>query len=74
MKKSNGIREKIIKILKEHPEGLTTVDIVKYIGMSRHSLAKYIYQLLGEGKISQREIGTAKLCYLKGKKHERKQF
>ena len=72
MKKSNGIREKIIKILKKHPEGLTTNEISEIIGMSRHSLAKYIYQLLGEGKIFQREIGTAKLCYLKGKKHGRK--
>ena len=70
--KKNNVRERITEVLEEHPEGLTTIDISKYIGMSRHSLAKYIYQLLGEGKIFQREIGTAKLCYLKGRKHERK--
>ena len=70
--KKNGIREKIIKILKKHPEGLTTVDIAKEIGMTRHSVTKYIYQLLGEGLIFQREIGTAKLCYLKGRKYARK--
>ncbi|NIM46955.1 MAG: hypothetical protein GTN40_02230 [Candidatus Aenigmarchaeota archaeon] len=61
----NNVREIIIEILREHPEGLTTVDIAKYIGMTRHSVSKYIYQLLGEKKIYQREVGTAKLCYLK---------
>ncbi len=67
----NNVKESVIEVLKEHPEGLTTVDISKYIGMTRHSVTKYIYQLLGEGTISQREVGTAKLCYLKGK-HARK--
>jgi biotin operon repressor len=64
-KGKNDVKKRVIEILKEHPEGLTTVDISKYIGMSRHSVTKYIYQLLGEGSIYQREIGTAKLCYLK---------
>jgi len=59
------VRKRIIENLKDHPEGLTTVDISKYIGMSRHSITKYVYQLLGEGSIYQRKIGTAKLCYLK---------
>jgi predicted transcriptional regulator len=70
--KKKGIREKVIKILEKHPEGLTTVEISKEIGMSRHTIAKYVYQLLGEGLIFQREVGTAKICYLKGKKHGRK--
>lgn len=67
-KGKNDVKKRVIEILKEHPEGLTTVDISKYIGMSRHSITKYIYQLLGEGSIYQREIGTAKLCYLKMRK------
>jgi len=70
--KKNGIREKVIKILEKHPEGFTTVDVAEEIGMTRHSVTKYIYQLLGEGLIFQREVGTAKLCYLKGRKHARK--
>ena len=69
MKKKNGTKERVIKILKKHPEGLTTIEISKIIGMTRHSVTKYIYQLLGEDSIFQREIGTAKLCYLKGRKH-----
>ena len=72
MKKSNNIREKIIKILRKHPEGLTIVEITKEINMSRNAVTKYVYQLLGEGSIFQREVGTAKLCYLKGKKYGKK--
>ena len=68
MRRKNNVKERIIKILKKHPEGLTTVDIAEKIGMSRHAVTKYIYQLLGEKKIFQREIGTAKLCFLKVKK------
>ncbi|NIO44413.1 MAG: HTH domain-containing protein [Candidatus Aenigmarchaeota archaeon] len=73
MKKKNNVKQKIIRILKKHPEGLTTVEIAEKIKMSRHAVTKYIYQLLGEGLIFQREVGTAKLCYLKGRrKHGRK--
>jgi len=60
------VNSKIVEILKEHPEGLTTVDIAKHIGMTRQSVTKYIYQLLGEGAVYQRKVGTAKICYLKG--------
>lgn len=70
--KNNNIKGKIIKVLKKHPEGLTIIEIADKIGMSRHTITKYVYQLIGEGLIFYREIGTAKLCYLKGKKHGRK--
>jgi len=66
--KKNGVRDKVLSILKKHPEGLTTVDLSSLIGIGRQSLAKYVYQLVGEGAIMQREIGTAKLCYLKARK------
>ena len=61
----NEIAEKIVKLLHEHPEGLTTVDIAKFLGSHRHTITKYIYLLIGEGKIYQREVGPAKICYLK---------
>ena len=63
------VRDRILSILKKHPEGLTTVDISNLIGIGRQSLAKYVYLLVGEGKIEQRTIGMAKLCYIKGRKH-----
>ena len=66
--KMKEIRDKVIKILKSHPEGLTTVEIAEKIEMTRQSIAKYVYQLLDEDMIFQREVGTAKICYLKGRK------
>jgi predicted transcriptional regulator len=64
---SRDIRNEIIEILKKHPEGLTLVEIEKILGVSKHTVARYIYQLVGEGLIYQREVGTAKLCYLRDK-------
>jgi len=62
------VKIKIISILKKYPEGLTTVDISNNLKISRNTASKYIYQLLREGTIYQREVGNAKLCYLKVKK------
>ena len=64
---TRNIRNEIIEILKKHPEGLTLVEIEKILGVSKHTVARYIYQLVGEGLIYQREVGTAKLCYLRDK-------
>jgi len=66
------IRSEIIEILKKHPEGLTIVEIEKTLGVSKHTATRYIYQLFGEGLIHQRKIGSAKLCYLKDEKNDRK--
>jgi DNA-binding IclR family transcriptional regulator len=64
---TRNIRNEIIEILRKHPEGLTLVEIEKILGVSKHTAARYIYQLVGEGLIYQREVGTAKLCYLRDK-------
>jgi DNA-binding IclR family transcriptional regulator len=68
----NHVKERIIDVLKQHPEGLTAVDISKILGSHRHTITKYIYQLVGEGLLYQREVGTAKLCYLKEENNARK--
>ncbi|MFH0929506.1 MAG: winged helix-turn-helix transcriptional regulator [Candidatus Aenigmatarchaeota archaeon] len=69
MNDKNGVKGRIIATLRVNPDGMTILDISKKVGMSRHAVTKYIYQLLGEKKISQRQIGSAKVCYLeKGKK------
>jgi DNA-binding IclR family transcriptional regulator len=67
--RQNHFRERIIEALRQHPEGLTTVDIARVIGSHRHTITKYVYQLVGEGMIHQREIGNAKLCYMKGEEN-----
>lgn len=66
------IKNEIIEILRKHPDGLTIVEIEKILKVSKHTAVKYIYQLVGEGLIHQREVGTAKLCYLKDEKNDRK--
>ena len=68
----SNVKEDILKILKKHPEGLSIVEIEKILGVSKHTTTRYIYQLFGEGLIHQREVGTAKLCYLKDEKNDRK--
>jgi len=60
-------KNKIIKVLKKHPDGLTLMEISRLSGMSRLTATKYIHELLGAGMIYQRKIGIAKLCYLKEK-------
>jgi len=63
--KDNGKKEKIIAVLEKHPEGLTMKEIAKAIGMHRINVSKYVYALIGEGIITERAVGSAKLCYLK---------
>jgi len=62
----NQVKNKIKKLLSEHPEGLHILDIARHVNMHRHTVTKYIYQLIGSGEIYYREVGTARLCYLKG--------
>ena len=66
--KENNVREKVIKTLEKHPEGLTILNISKLIGMNRITVSKYIYGLIVEKLVYQRKIGPAKICYLKMRK------
>ena len=63
--RENNYRERIIKVLKEHPEGMTLTNISKVIGMNRLTVSKYVYGLIVEDLILERKIGPAKLCCLK---------
>jgi len=67
MRKSNGIKEKIIQILRKHPEGLPILELAKLVGFHRHTVTKYVYELIGADVIQIREISTAKVCLLKEK-------
>ncbi len=60
-----NIKEKIIKLLINHPEGLTFSQIAQEVGMHRHTVTKYVYELKGEDIIFIRDLKTLKLCYLK---------
>ncbi len=63
--KEGAIRENIINLLKGHTEGLTILDIARYLNINRLTASKYIYGLISEGIVLERKIGSAKLCYLK---------
>jgi len=60
----NRVKDRIKKVLFEHPEGLPILEIARLVGMHRHTVTKYVFQLIGSGEIYQREVGTARLCYL----------
>ena len=61
----NNFKNRIVADLKKHPEGLTIMNIAENTGINRVTVSKYVLVLVAEGMVSQREIGTAKLCYLK---------
>ena len=61
----NKIKDKIKIALKKNPEGLHILGISRFLGTNRHTVTKYIYEMIGSGEISVREIGSVKLCVLK---------
>jgi len=65
MRRKEDPRKVIIDVLKLHPEGLTLHKIAQLTKMSRLTATKYVHELLGAGVIYQRQVGVAKLCYLK---------
>jgi hypothetical protein len=64
--KSAAIKNKIVEVLGSHPEGLSICDIAKYIFISRQTATKYIFGLVGEGILIEKDVGTSKRCYLNG--------
>jgi len=65
MRSKKNPKKLIIGTLKKHPEGLTLQKIANLTKMSRLTATKYVHELMGEGKLYQRSVGMAKLCYLK---------
>jgi len=64
---SEETKKKILLFLEEHPEGLSISEIANLSHFHRHTITKYIHELIGEEKIHQRDLGTVKLHYLKSK-------
>ncbi len=62
--KAEETKKKILTLLEEHPEGLPILDIAKFSDLHRHTITKYVYELIGENKIYQRNLGPVKLHYL----------
>lgn len=66
-------RESIINLLRKHPEGLTISSIATHCGIHRHTATKYVYELRGADLVTERDIGPAKLIYLKSGISKREQ-
>ena len=58
-------KEEIFNLLRKHKEGLTVIEIARILKFSRNTIAVYLAELKGEGKIWIRNIGMAKLNYWK---------
>jgi predicted transcriptional regulator len=58
------LKERIVNVLRQHPEGLTTQDISQLIGTHRHTATRYLAELKGAGITVHRPIGPAILHYL----------
>lgn len=66
-KMENQTEEKIKKVLSNHTDGITIVNISREIGVHRNTVSKYIFGLVKEKAVIQRRIGVASLCYLSNK-------
>ena len=70
MQDKTDVMAKVAETLRKHPEGLTILRLAELVGMHRHTVTKYVYLMIGSGEIHQREVGRAKLCYLKERLEE----
>jgi predicted transcriptional regulator len=57
----NDLQEKILRILRISPSGLQMEEIASKLGLTRHTVAKYLEILRAEGKIHFKKIGRSKL-------------
>lgn len=64
MNREGAIREKIVEVLSENSDGLTILDVARLVGAHRHTVTKYIYELVGANVIRLRKISSAKVCLL----------
>lgn len=55
----------IVKILMNHPEGLTIQGVSKLGKMSRITATIYLHELLGEKRIIERKVGAYRMFFLK---------
>ncbi|MBI2044227.1 hypothetical protein HYT24_02580 [Candidatus Pacearchaeota archaeon] len=60
-------KEAVSDLLKKNPMGLTIVEISKLLKISRNTVAVALAELKGEGKITIRPVGKAKLHYWRQK-------
>jgi len=58
--------ERILKALRENPEGLSISEVSRLTKMNRLTATKYLSFLLGRGEVKMKQFGKVKVFYLKG--------
>ena len=58
---NNDIPSKILQILEASPSGLQMEELAEKLGLTRHTVAKYLEVLRAEGKIHYIKVGRSKL-------------
>jgi GNAT superfamily N-acetyltransferase/biotin operon repressor len=58
---TENIQDQVMKILKGANSGLQMEEVAEKLGLTRHTVAKYLEVLRAEGKIHYSKIGRAKL-------------
>lgn len=64
---------KIEDLLKSHTQGLTIKEIMDKTSLARHTVLARLHNLVGQGKVTVRQINMAKLHYWKQSPEEIKQ-
>jgi len=59
------ITQDILKVLEDHPSGLSINEIAKYSKYHRNTISPRLRSLLRKGNIKVKATGKAKLYYLK---------
>ena len=63
MNEKKYLKQKIEQTLSEHSSGLSILEISSILEAHRHTVAKYIRELVSERKVYQRDVGNIKLHY-----------
>jgi len=56
-----NLQDQILKVLKTSPSGLQMEELADKLGLTRHTVAKYLEVLRAEGKIHYHKVGRSKL-------------
>lgn len=56
-----NLQAQILKVLKSSPSGLQMEELAERLGLTRHTVAKYLEILRAEGKIHYRKVGRSKI-------------
>jgi DNA-binding transcriptional ArsR family regulator len=54
---------RILKLLKDHPEGLTMEEFVLTLGVTRQTITMDLRELIGSDKVRKREVGSGVIYY-----------